>query len=108
MGPRPRGRGDALAKSVTELDAIALQWVHGRAAVVMKESSTLSRRVITASMGPRPRGRGDVGTGVAWVTSEREGASMGPRPRGRGDGNYVLCAPAKPSSFNGSTAARPW
>ena len=59
-----------------------LQWVHGRAAVVMGVSYAVMCAGLDASMGPRPRGRGD-------------GSGRGLSAR------QSFC-------FNGSTAARPW
>ncbi len=84
-----------------------LQWVHGRAAVVMQIPGKCNRfQGKRASMGPRPRGRGDVRLPVP--LRRYLVASMGPRPRGRGDGRPPRQRLPWKSRFNGSTAARPW
>ncbi len=109
-----------------------LQWVHGRAAVVMLTPLAQALAVRSASMGPRPRGRGDAcpepiinvkvinasmgprprGRGDGHVNPSTLlkliRASMGPRPRGRGDANLQGQSFGGGYRFNGSTAARPW
>jgi len=103
MGPRPFGRGDAVASHVADLSQ-------------------------PASMGPRPFGRGDTRISAALIC--QAGASMGPRPFGRGDAvpppppacarslqwgrglsAAETCGPAgqsaRPARFNGAAAFRP-
>ena len=87
MGPRPRGRGDASYDVVLHAHG-SLQWVHGRAAVVMFGYQFTLPGNDDASMGPRPRGRGD-GAGPLGTRQAVFDASMGPRPRGRGDASLL-------------------
>ncbi len=109
MGPRPRGRGDGTPSVCWPISLAQLQWVHGRAAVVMVSLPTSipaqpqvlqwvhgRAAVVMAAEIVTKNGHG----GLQWVHGPRTvvmgltffsgartcQASMGPRSEDRGDG----------------------
>ncbi len=83
-----------------------LQWGHGTQAVVSAKRRHLYGRGTAASMGPRHPSRGvdDARTNRTVGTE----ASMGPRHPSRGVGRRTRRTKFSSSSFNGSTAPKPW
>ena len=132
MGPRPCGRGNAVAALVAHKVAAQLQWGRGLAAAEMITDLVRRRSRTGASMGPRPCGRGNRtcwpccangmrrlqwGRGLAAAEIRvrhiygKDGtaqASMGPRPCGRGNCSHPAISRAVRGASIGAVALRPW